>query len=545
MDIINNKLLSDLEIHEKVIPIMDKTITSYGKTKFKELFQIMYFRENNLLRRREIILSILHNSKNSKKITIELKKIKKMEKSIKWLFSTLGKEFKDLYFKHDNFNSKDLLSIKNLLKIYSPSLIIIVYFLIFMVLKYHGININIKDYFIGIYMSYKMFISGFLLLFTYNINFISLLTNFLTTFYVLYQFYTIYNSVDTSIIHYYKCNDFKKHIENIRCTLNYIKKIYKLDKFLKHEKLLILDNIQYLDDMFSDDKISKFGYELLLKKNYKDYENKFNNLLQYIGLIDSFINISKLIIYKGYSFPIFDFNKKKGPYINANGLWSPYIYYEQVKNNCNLGIENNPNTMILTGPNTSGKSTYIRNIMLSIFLAQTLGITCCDNIVFTPFNSLFTYLDIPNISRQRESLFEAEIHRCMEYCNILESLSKNEFTFTVMDELLTSTSSNEGCATSFAFCEYLSQFPNSLNIVTTHFTELTKLSQLYPDKFKNTRFTVIENDDGSFSRTYLIEEGKSYQNIAIKLLKQKGYNNFFIDKALLKLKELNKSDKYN
>ena len=535
MNIVSDKLLSDLEINNKVIPHIDFTITSYGKTKFKELFNITYHNDKNLIRRREIIEQVIDNPKNIAKIIKELKKIKKYEKSVNWLFSTVGKEHKDLYFTKEFFNTQDLLSIKNFLKIYTPSLIIIVYLLIYIVLRYYGISVDIKTYMTSIYESYKLFIMGLLSLFMENLNFISLLTNMFATLYVLFQLYSIYNSVDSSISHYYKCDDFNKHITNIRNLIDSSKKIHKLDKFFVYEKNLLLDNLDECDEIFCDNKLSKFGYKLLKKKQNGEYENIFNNILQYVGLIDSFISISKLITHYGYTFPQFDFSKNN-PYIEAKGIWSPYInIYEQVKNDNSLGF---PNTIILTGPNTSGKSNYLRGIMLAIFLSQTIGVTCCDNLIFTPFNHLFTYLDIPNIAKNRESLFESEVIRCLDYCKIIENLNENEYTFTIMDELLTSTNPRESMATSFAFCEYIGSFKNSLNIITTHYVELTDLAETNPSEFKNMKFDIIKNDDGTYYRNYKINDGVSHQHMAIELLREKGYNNGIIDKAISKVNQI-------
>lgn len=537
MNIVSDKILSDLEIHNKVIPYIDRTITDYGKNKFKELFNIMYYDEKNLIRRREIIEHIIHNQKNAKRITKELKKIKKYQNNVEWLFNVTGKEYDDLYFTKEIFNTQDLLTASNFMKIYSPSLVVIIYLLIFIILKYYGIDIDIQSYLISIYESYQVCVMGILHLFMENINLISLLTNIFATSYVLYQIYTIYNSVSSCVSHYGKCDDFSSNINQIRKLVTCCKKIYKLDKFFVHEKKLLFKDINKVDNLFEDSKISKLGYGLLLKKNYVEYQKEFNTMVQYIGLLDAFINISKLVTEQGYTFPQFDFSKQD-PYINANGLWSPYInYFEQVRNNCELGT---PNTMILTGPNTSGKSVFIRNTMLSIFLAQTIGVTCCDNLTFTPFNHLFTYLDIPNIARFKESLFEAEILRCMEYCNILENLKANEYAFTIIDELFTGTNPEEGSAASYSVSQYIGNFSNSLNIITTHFMELAKLEKEMPTKFKNMKFVVVKNADGSFHRPYTIETGQSDQHIAIELLKNKGYNSHIIDSAINKLNESKK-----
>lgn len=542
MNYTNHKLLQDLELDNKIIPKIDHTITTYGKNKFRDLFNILYYGQNNLLRRKEIITSIIQNEKNKKQIVKELQIIKKREKYVAWLFDSKNgkkdKEFKDLYFTKEFFNNEDLLSTSNYLKIYSPSIILIVYLFIYIFLRYYGININIQDYLYGIYESTKFAITGMLMLVSSNFNLISFLTNMLATLYILYQLYCSYNSFDSSVTHYCKCSDFNKNINGVMDVIYSINRIYKLDNFFVNEKQLISHHIKEINKVFNDSKINKLGYKLLLKKNCKDFELSFNSTLQYIGLIDSFINIASLVQNNGYIFPTFDFNKDQGPYIKADGLWSPYISsFEQITNPCYLG-EDNPNIMILTGPNTSGKSTYMRNIMIAILLSQTIGITCAEDLVFTPFNSLFTYLDIPNVYRDKESLFEAEVMRCMEYCKMIEEMNSDQYAFTIIDEMFTGTNPKEGIASSYSVCEYLGNFKNSINIITTHFMELTELEKQHPNNYINMRFHVIKNEDGSFYRPYLLEFGSSEQHIAIELLKQKGYDNVIVARAIEKLNEL-------
>jgi len=535
MNVVNNKLLQDLEIHNKVIPKIDFTITTFGKNKFRELFNVVLYDQKTLLRRKQIINSIIQNPTKKNKIIKYLKQIKECESSIQWLFGKVEKEHKDLYFTKEFFNTQDLLSTKNFLKIYTPSIIVLIYLVIYVVLNYNGIQIDLIDYIQKMYEGYKALILGMLFLFMENINMISFLTNLLATLYLLYQIYTIYNSCDSSLTHYYKCSNFTNHINNVITFIDCTKEIYKLDKFLIFEKKLMCDDITKFDNLF-DSKVDKFGYKLIIKKNNKEYKNIFNKITQYIGSIDAFINIANLTVNHNYAFPTFDFNKKN-PYINAKNIWCPYMNkFTQIKNDGYYGNEN-PNTIILTGANTSGKSTYIRNIMLSIFLAQTIGVTCSDNLTFTPFNHFFTYLDIPNVSSNRESLFEAEVMRCMEYCNILEKLKDNEYVFTIMDELLTATNPQESMATSFAFCEYIGNFKNGINIITTHFTELCELETLHRGKIKNMKFDIIKNLDGTFYRPYKITDGISNQCVAIELLKLKGYNNSIIDRAIEKVKK--------
>ncbi len=528
MNKIDPKILQDLEIYNKIIPKIDNTITIYGKTKFRELFNIMYYGEIQLKRRKQLLSSILINNKQRSNIIKKLKDIHKQEAVLSWLFIDNPEVYEPFCFSINKFNTKNTIGAKNYLKIYGSCLIIIVYLLIFIILWYNNANISITDFFYGIYQSYQDMSSYILSLVTTNTDMISFLANISSSAYVIYQIYMLYSTTETSISHYKKFRGFKENFNNIRGFIDNVIDIYKNDIFLFNEKLLIEPYIKEIDIAFSKKNISSIGSSVLLKKQIASHEHKFNSILQYIGLIDSFISISRLTK-QGYVFPQFDFISDK-PYINAIENWAPYLPPNQITNNCDLGTVKGANTMIITGPNTSGKSTYLRNIMLSVLLAQTLGVTCCKNLRLTPFYQLFTYIDIPNIVRFKESLFEAEISRCIEYCNILDNLPKDKFIFTIMDEIFTGTNPKEGIGGSYAVCEYLGNFENNLMVITTHFDKLTKLGTKHPDKFKNMKFSVDELPDGTYSRSYKIMEGVSDQNIAINLLKQKGYNEKIINK---------------
>lgn len=530
MNNIDPKLLQDLEIYNKVIPQLDHTITIYGKTKFKELFNTLYYGETQLKRRKQLLTSILINNKQRVTITKNLKSINKLENTIGWLFVDDTKEYEPFCFSINKLNTKNTIGIKNYFKMYGSGLIIIIYLIVFIILWYTSDGgISATDFFYNLYQSYRNTACKLVSFATTNVDMISFLANIVTTSYILYQLYSFYSSTETSITHYKQFKSFKDKFDDVRTFIDSVIDIYKNDIFFFNEKLLIEPIIKEIDTEFSKKKISSFGSIVLLKKEIAKYEHKFNSILQYIGLLDSFISITRLTKY-GYTFPQFDFTSAK-PYINAIGNWGPYVGSpNQVQNNCELGIPEGNNTIIITGPNSSGKSTYIRNMMLSVVLAQTIGITSCKNLIMTPFYQLFTYIDIPNIARFKESLFEAEIARCNEYCNMVSNLPKDKFVFTIMDEIFTGTNPKEGIGGSYAVCEYLGEFENNLLIITTHFNKLTNLGKKHPDKFTNMKFSVGDIKDGSFMKSYKIMKGTNDQNIAVDLLEQKGYNKQIIKK---------------
>lgn len=522
MSNIDIKLLEDLEFFTKIIPKIDSTITVYGKTKLRELFTILHVDQNTLINKKKLLKLIIKNNSHKSWIKHYLNLIKDVQDDITWLFST-DNIIEELSFKNETFNTKELISAKNYMKIFSPCVLIIVYLLIYLIFRYNN-TISIKDYFCSIYDGYKYTVSTLLNKLTYNNNLVSFLTNILVTTYIFYLLYTILNTTESTIVHFDKCNKLRNRFNNIKLFINSVKKIYKYDIFLDNEKQLVKYHIDKIDKIFSSNSL---GNLILLKKNSYDYESNFNEILQYIGLIDSLLCITDMT-YKGFTFPKFDF-KSKTPYIQALQLWLPTISSdEQITNDCFLDNYN----IILTGPNSSGKTTYIINVMLAVLFAQTIGVTCCEYLHITPFYSLFSYINIPNIVRNRESLFEAELLRCLQFDKIMQVFPKDKFVFSIMDELFTGTTPKESIVTSYSICEHMKTYNNCLSIITTHYIELTNLAKLYPDRFINMKFSVIKNDDNSFTRTYKLEEGISDQNLAIELMHQKGFNNEIINKAI-------------
>lgn len=532
------KLITDLEIDEKVFPVIDKTTTIYGRMRLREMLDVINYGQDELLGQRYILESFFYNPTMCKAIYKQLRKIKQLEDDINWLFSS-DTSYDNFLFGYDVLNIKELLTAKNFLKIYSPSFVVIIYLIIYLILRYKGLKLDIKSYLLGIYNGYKSLLNGILHLILRNKNMISLLTNIFATTYVVYHIYNVYNSCETSLTHYKSCDDFSNRFKNIRQFVDGVSAIFKTDSVLLNEKTSIILPLQDINNILSDKHIKSFGSILLFKKEITKYESKFNSILQYVGTVDAYLSIVRLLSL-GYTFPNFDFSPQKNqPYISAENLWCPYMDDDQVLNSYFAGNDR-PNNTIITGPNTSGKSTYIRNAMLSILLSQTIGVTCCGDLTFTPLCILFSYMDIPNIARYKESLFEAEVQRCMEYCKMVENLPEDAFMFTIMDELFTGTNPIEGAAGSYAVCDYVGKSKNSLLIVTTHFNELTKLGIKHPKRFSNKKFMVDRMEDGQISRNYVLQDGISDQNIAIELLYYKGYNTSIVDKAMKKIKNLKK-----
>jgi DNA mismatch repair protein MutS len=214
-------------------------------------------------------------------------------------------------------------------------------------------------------------------------------------------------------------------------------------------------------------------------------------------------------------------------YINAKDM-----YHICINNSVPNSLLLDSNNCIITGPNAAGKSTFIKGLVLNIILSQTYGIANASSFDITPFYYINTQINIPD-AKGKESLFEAEMHRCKHNVDIIKYLPNPSYKgFVVMDEVFSSTNVVEGIAGAYGILQKLSTFSNICTIVTTHFPYLTKLPSYI--KFK---MNVDISNEQIITYPYLLTKGVSKQLIALELIK----NNFdedIIDTALLIKKKL-------
>ena len=128
--------------------------------------------------------------------------------------------------------------------------------------------------------------------------------------------------------------------------------------------------------------------------------------------------------------------------------------------------------------------------MISILLSHSLTICNCKKLEITPFKILYTYLNIPDKIGEK-SLFEAEVIRMNEYINNINKIDGNKLI--IIDELFSSTNYHEGISTAYSICKYLSKHKNSINIITTHYQKLKKIShqRLLPNYLRHIKLTSI------------------------------------------------------
>jgi DNA mismatch repair protein MutS len=146
---------------------------------------------------------------------------------------------------------------------------------------------------------------------------------------------------------------------------------------------------------------------------------------------------------------------------------------------------------IITGPNMAGKSTFLRQVGLIVFMAQIGSFVPAEQAEIGLVDRIFTRVGASDNLARGESTFLVEMN---ETANILNNAT--DHSLVLLDEIGRGTSTFDGLSIAWAVSEYLhnEKTIQAKTLFATHYHELTELAILYP-KIKNYNVTVEEWDN--------------------------------------------------
>ncbi len=160
---------------------------------------------------------------------------------------------------------------------------------------------------------------------------------------------------------------------------------------------------------------------------------------------------------------------------------------EFVPNDC--FFDTNNTTILLTGPNMSGKSTYMRQIAITIIMAQMGSFVPAKSADIPIIDKIFTRIGASDDLVAGESTFMVEMK---EARNAIVNATEN--SLILFDELGRGTATYDGMAIAKAILEYVSTKIKCFTLFSTHYHELTSIDKKIPN-IKNMHVSAVEENN--------------------------------------------------
>jgi len=181
---------------------------------------------------------------------------------------------------------------------------------------------------------------------------------------------------------------------------------------------------------------------------------------------------------------------------------------------------------IVTGPNMSGKSTFLRQAALIALMAQMGSFVPADSACIGLVDRIFTRIGAQDEIHAGQSTFMVEM---VETANILNHATGR--SLLILDEIGRGTSTYDGVSIAWAIVEYLHNHPKlrSKTLFATHYHELTQLADLLPG-VRNYNVAVSEAD-GEVVFLYKIVPGGADRSYGIHVAQLAGLPRPVIQRA--------------
>lgn len=276
----------------------------------------------------------------------------------------------------------------------------------------------------------------------------------------------------------------------------------RVRKFISSPVMSVL--LKKKDGNLSNSAIFYLDYHLRIS-----HKDAFRQMLDTLYKLDACLAIAKTAHRHQLAFPVFDLHSNA---FNIEAAWHPLIP-GAVANDLKL---DNP-VCILTGANTSGKTTFLKTCGIMVYLAH-LGWPVPAKSLHLPFiDRLFTSIHLSDDLDQGFSHFYNEMMRIKQ---ISEALSAGEKCFVIVDELFRGTNQDDALHCSKTVLDGFANFDGSFVLVSTHIHELiTHYSRHSKLSFRCFRTHITDN---LFQNTFKIEEGAAFEKVGRLIMDQTG-----------------------
>jgi len=283
---------------------------------------------------------------------------------------------------------------------------------------------------------------------------------------------------------------------------------------LTNSERFITNELKELEDTIlnAEEKAIKLEYELFveIRNEIKRYIPALQRLAKAIAEIDALISFANVSMENRYTRPklndqhIIDIKKGRHPVVEK------LLEDKFVEND--IYMDENTSILLITGPNMSGKSTYMRQMALIAILAQAGCFIPCEEGNIPIFDKIFTRIGATDDLISGQSTFMIEM---MEANNALQNATNN--SLILFDEIGRGTATFDGMALAQGIIEYIHDKINAKTLFSTHYHELTALENNLT-RLKNVHVKAVDQHQ-ELIFLHKVENGPSDKSYGIQVAK--------------------------
>ena len=288
-----------------------------------------------------------------------------------------------------------------------------------------------------------------------------------------------------------------------------------ISPILKEKEAIILN---------AEEKIIELEYELFceVKNKIKLYIPKLQEVAKTISQIDVLLYFATVSSENNYIRPKLIDENKIHIIDNRHAVVEKVIDSEYVPND--IVMDKNTNILLITGPNMAGKSTYMRELAITVIMAQIGCFIPAKEAEMMVFDSIYTRIGASDDLVSGKSTFMVEMN---EANNAIKNATVN--SLILFDELGRGTATYDGIALAQAIIEYIHNNIHCKTLFSTHYHELTELDKKLKN-LKNVHVSAYE-ENGKITFLHKIKDGSVDKSYGIHVAKLADLPNELIKRA--------------
>lgn len=306
-------------------------------------------------------------------------------------------------------------------------------------------------------------------------------------------------------------------------------------------KQTLVNSERYITEALKEqEQIILTAHEKLIQRELEEFEKlrirvkpfveNLKKLSSDIARLDVLSNFAFLSYERGYVKPtLYDFGEKDG-LIHIENSRHPVVerFVEDVFIPNDININSKDRLLnIITGPNMSGKSTYIRQVAVVVLMAQIGCFVPASKANISLVDRIFTRVGASDDLSRGRSTFMMEME---EAANILNNATR--YSLIILDEIGRGTSTYDGVSIAYAIAEYILQNIKARTLFATHYHELMVLADRFKGKAINLNVAVQENEEtGEVLFLRKIKEGGTNKSYGIYVANMAGLPQDVINRA--------------